>query len=135
MFLMPGSRARTLPKQRDLLGYQLAGSVTAANNLVISIGLVQGATPYLEFRDPNIANGDPFFRSIPNGSLFTINSGNTMGAANNVPFRLWILGFDNGGGISLGAINCVVGGASPTQIVGLEESVVQSPTGGNGGST
>lgn len=135
MFNMPGSRARPLPRQRDQIGYQLSASVTSGNNLVIGLNQVQGADPFLEFRDPTAANGGAYFRPIPSGAQFVINSGNTMGAANNTGFRLWILGFDNGGGISLGAINCSVGATAITQIVALDESVVQTTTGGNGGST
>lgn len=135
MFVMPASRARPLLRQRDLLGYQLSASVTSGNNLIIGLNQVQGADPFMEFRDPNIANGVPFFRAIPNGSQFVINSGNTLGSANATALRLWVVGFDNGGGISLGAINCSVGGATPTQIFQLDESSVQSPTGGNGGSS
>jgi hypothetical protein len=135
MFLSPASRARSLPRQRDQLGYQLAATVSG-NGLFIALSPVPGAGSYLEFRDPTVANGDPLFRQIPNLAQFNITSGNTMGAANATAFRLWVLAFENGnGGIVLGAINCVVGGASPTQIVALDETAVQSPTGNNGGST
>lgn len=134
MFGLPGNRARPLPRQRDLLGYQVLASPNG-NSLVISLNQVPGSDPFMAFRDPNIANGIPYFRPIPNGALFVISSGNTMGAASAVPFKLWVVGYDNGGGISVGAINCVVGASLPTQIAPLDESFVSSPTGGHGGST
>lgn len=136
MFLMPGSRARALPRQRDGLGYQLTALPTSGNNLIVTINQTQGAfDPFLEFRDPISANGDLFFRPIPNGGQFIINSGSTFATANNIPFRLWVLGFDNGGGITLGAFQSVTGGASPTAIAPLDESAVQTTTGGNGGNS
>lgn len=135
MFMMPGSRAGPRLKAYDQAPYQISTSITPDNSLIITLNQVPGPVPLIEFRDATSVNGDSIFRTIPSGSKFIINSGNTMGAANGVPFRLWALGFDNGSGISVGAINCLVGGASPTQIFGLDESSVQSPTGGNGGST
>lgn len=136
MFLMPASRARPgLQRQRDQLGYQLSATVTTGNALVITLSPVPGNNPFLEFRDPTLVNGDPVFRAIPNGAQFIISSTNTMGAANNTPLRLWVFGVDNGSGITLGAINCVTGGASPTAIAPLDEAALLTTTGGNGGSS
>lgn len=35
-----------------------------------------------------------------------ISSGSTLGTANNVPFRIWVVEFDDAGTLRLGAINC-----------------------------
>jgi hypothetical protein len=67
---------------------------------------------------------------------FTINAGNTLGTANGVPFRLWIVAINNGGTVLLGAFQSVTGGATPTAITPLVENDHQSTgPGTNGGSS
>lgn len=131
----PGSRVRARGRGRDALPYQIGATVTSGNDLIITLSQAPGSTaPWLEFRDPTSALGDPIYRTILNTN-FRIASGSTMGAINATAFRLWVVGFDNGGGISLGAINCSVTVTTNPQIVALDESSVQSPAGGTGGST
>lgn len=135
MFFPAGSRSRPRLRIWEPLPYQLSASVSS-NNLTIVLSQVAGqAAPWLGFRDATLTHGEPVYRLVQNGTTFTINSGNTLGTANNIPFRVWVVGFDNGSGIVLGVFQSVTGGATPTLVSPLDESTLQSPTGGNGGSS
>jgi hypothetical protein len=122
------------------LNVQLNGTVSS-NALTIAVKDRNGNDPsksspvIIPFRDPTIANGDPVFRALGSGLSITVPNGATLGTANAIPFRVWVVIFDNAGTLVLGVIVCVVGGASPTQIVALPESSPQSGTGISAGST
>lgn len=59
----------------------------------------------------------------------TISSGSTLGAVNNVPFRLWLVALCDAGGCKLGLINCRIGGSGiTTSIVTLNEFGYKSST-------
>lgn len=80
----------------------------------------------IPFRDATIANGDPVWLSITSAlSINTNATGATLGSSNNVPFRFWIVAFNNAGTVVLGLINC----SNSTTIFPLVESNVQSTTG------
>ncbi len=121
---------------------RLAASV-GSNNLTITVQGTNGSNPSatnpvtIPFRDPTIATGDVIARTVTAALSFTINSGNTMGVpANNQAFRLWVVAFDNGGTVALGAINCCSGAAAGPVIFPIDESTPQtSQSGTNGGST
>ena len=123
-----------------LQGGQLVASV-ASNNLTVAVKTIAGADPTpaspvtVTFRDAALAGGNQNPVAITAATSFTVNSGNGLGTANGVPFRLWVVGFNDAGAFRLGLINCVVGAASPTQIFPLLESMLQSSTGGNGGAS
>jgi hypothetical protein len=123
-----------------MLNGKLVASV-AANNLTIAVKTKAGNDPsagdpvLFVFRNATNATGDYTVIKQTVALSFTINSGSTLGTANGVPFRLWVVVLNNGGTVVLGAINCVAGGASPTQIGPLSEDVLQNtgaPT--NGGN-
>lgn len=59
------------------------------------------------FRNVTAANGLPEELSVTAASSLTISSGSTLGASNGVPFRLWVVGFNDGGTFRLGVINCL----------------------------
>ena len=59
--------------------------------------------------------------TITSALSFVVSSGSTLGTANNIPFRVWILIFDNAGTPKIGVINTVIGGATPTEIFRLFE--------------
>lgn len=114
----------------------------ASNNLTITLTTLLGVNPTVAdavaalFRSTNIAAGQPVQRQATSVKQFTINNGNTMGGRNNMPFRLWIVLFDNGVDVTLGAINALSqSGGIPTAIAALDESVLQTTTGANGGSS
>lgn len=88
-------------------------SVTAAANaLTINLLTASGATPspsspvYVSFRDPLASVGTLTTLSITSALSLVISSGSTLGVASAVPFRLWIVMFNDGGTPRLGVINC-----------------------------
>jgi hypothetical protein len=64
-------------------------------------------------------------------SINTNAVGATLGTSNNVPFRFWVVAFENAGAIVLALINCVNG----TQIVPLNEEQGHSATGMSAAAT
>ena len=83
--------------------------------LTIAIKGVDGNDPsatnpvYAVIRNATVANGDYSLITITAATSLVISSGSTVGATNSVAFRLWIVGFNDGGTFRLGAINCVSG--------------------------
>lgn len=113
--------------------YSLAAAV-ASNNLTITLNAANGNAPaasnsvFVPFRSATLATGTPSLVEITSALTIVLANGDTIGAANGVPFRLWVVLYNNGGTPVLGVINCVVGGASPTQVKGLNEALLVSPT-------
>jgi hypothetical protein len=90
---------------------------TAANPSVADPVVVQ-------FRDSTLTNGDPVSVSITGALSISTIVGATQGATNSIPFRLWIVLFNNGGTPVLGLINCL----TAAQVYALNETGVASST-------
>lgn len=132
MFLSPGSRARSPSKQREV-GYTL-GATVSGNIVTFTLSPAPGCNPYLEFRDPAIGSGRPYSRPITGTQFrFSDSFGSVLGS---VPFRIWLVGIDTGGGVALGGICCVsYSGTLPTGTFALDETLLITTTGGLTGST
>jgi hypothetical protein len=61
----------------------------------------------IAFRNATLATGNYVYRSITAALSITIPSTATMGASNGVPFKLWLVIFDDAGTLRLGVINCL----------------------------
>lgn len=89
----------------------LAASV-AGNALTISLTDAAGAAPsaaspvLIPFRSDTPASGATVLRQVTAATTLVISSGSTMGFVNATAGRLWIVAFDDGGTVRLGAINC-----------------------------
>lgn len=83
---------------------------------------------------PNTASGSPTpsIVKVTAATSVTVSSGSILGTSNNVPFRIWIVAFNNAGSLALGVINCLTG----TSIYPLRDSFNASSTaeGGVGGA-
>lgn len=97
----------------NLIGGSLVCSV-AASALTIAIKTDLGADPSptgdpvnVIFRNVTPATGDSAQLSLTAATSLTITSGATMGAVNALPFRLWVVGFNDAGTFRLGVINCM----------------------------
>jgi hypothetical protein len=114
----------------------------AANALTVAVKTKAGADPsatdpvHIVFRNATAATGDYSVVTLTAATSVVVSSGSTLGTASSVPFRVWVVGFNDAGTFRLGVINCVVGGSSPTQIFALDEFNVKSSTaeGGSGGA-
>lgn len=115
-------------------------ATVATNALTISLvgnnGSNASATnPVLiPFRDVTIGNGGPQIVSLQSTLSFTIASTNTMGCANAVACRLWIVAINNGGTTALCAFNALT--RATLSIAQLNEGVLwTSQAGTTGGGT
>lgn len=113
------------------INLQLNASV-ASNLLTVTITGNNGSTPsntnpvLVPFRDATVANGDPAWIAITSALSINTNAvGASLGSASsNVPFRFWVVLFNNGGTPVLGLVNCT----STGQIFALDETSVKSTT-------
>ena len=53
-----------------------------------------------------------------------LSSGSTVGATNNVPFRIWLVVFNDAGTLRLGLVNC----RSGISVLQLNSDVLRSST-------
>jgi hypothetical protein len=110
----------------------------AGNAETISIKTFSGNDPTagdpvkIVFRSATATDGGYEVLTLTAATSFTISSSSTLGASNGVPFRLWIVGFNDGGTFRLGVINC----RSGTDIYPLGGWSIASATaeGGAGGA-
>lgn len=79
----------------------------------------------LNFRDATLGAGDSGNVIVTSAlSINTNGIGASLGSSNGVPFRFWLVAFNNAGSAVLGLINC----STPTQIFPLNETALQSST-------
>lgn len=127
----------TTPKlASSALGYAdglINGTVVASvasNALTVSLKTRAGADPsaadpvLVVFRNAAAATGDYTVLTLTAATSVTISSGSTLGAVNATPFRLWLVGFNDGGVARLGLVNCLSG----LNIMPLDESSAASST-------
>lgn len=84
------------------------------------------------FRDST--NYDYDVLTLTAATSLVISSGSTLGATSTIPFRIWVVAFNDGGTFRLGAINCY-SSSGPT-ILRVHDDVSHSSTaeGGAGGA-
>lgn len=92
------------------------GTLTAAvgsGALTVAIKTKAGTDPsatdpvYILFRNATAATGDYTVLTLTAATSFVVSSTSTLGTANSTPFRLWVVGFNDGGTFRLGVINCL----------------------------
>jgi hypothetical protein len=112
-----------------------AASVSA-NVLTISLKGNNGSDPsvtnpvLIPFRDVTIATGTPSWVAVTSAlSINTNAAGATLGTANNVPFRFWIVAFNNGGTAVLALINASTDSSGTAAIYPLVPNQLASSTG------
>jgi hypothetical protein len=123
------------------INLQLNASV-ASNILTVAVKGNNGNDPstsnpvLVAFRDATAANGDPVWIAITSAlSINTNATGASLGSANGVAFRLWVVLFNNGGTPVLGLWQSVNGGSSPVAIYTLSEGAPASSTAISGSAT
>lgn len=88
----------------------------AASALTIAVKDRAGADPTssapsspvsVPFRNVTAATGDFSVLNVTAASSLVVSSGSTLGTVANVPFRLWIVAFNDAGTWRIGVINCV----------------------------
>lgn len=82
------------------------------------------------FRNVTAATGTFAQVVVSAATTLVISSGSTMGASSATAFRLWIVGFNDGGTFRLGAINCLSGTSIyPLSAWGIASSTAEGGAG------
>jgi len=116
-----------------LINGTLVPSVSG-NALTIAVKTLANADPsandpvLMAFRSATASSGAYNIYAITSALSVTVPSSQAVGTSNNVPFRIWCVGIDNGGTPELAVINCVTGGATPTAIASLQDDAIISTT-------
>jgi hypothetical protein len=85
----------------------------AANALTITLKGQNGSDlsasnpALIPFRNATLATGDYTWIALTANQTLTVSSGSTLGAVANQAFRLWVVGFNDGGTFRLGVIKTV----------------------------
>lgn len=101
---------------RTMLNGTLVATVNAGA-LTLAIKTLAGADPsaadpvYVLVRSATAATGDYAVLTLTAATSLVVSSGSTLGAANSVAFRGWIVGFNDASTFRMGVINCVVSAA------------------------
>jgi hypothetical protein len=88
-------------------------SSVGSNALTITLSGKDSADPSstnkvrVPFRNVTAATGDFAQVVVSAATTLTVSSGSTLGTFDGTAFRLWIVGFNDGGTFRLGVINCV----------------------------
>lgn len=115
----------------------------AGNAVTFAIKTLAGADPsatdpvFVAFRNVTAATGNYVTLQITAALSLVVTSGSTLGTvSSNVPFKLWLVLFNDASTVRLGIINTVTGGATPTNIYPLGQFPIASSTaeGGAGGA-
>jgi hypothetical protein len=115
--------------QVQMINGIIQGTV-ATNALTVAIKTIAGTDPsstdpvIVMFRDATAAVGDFTTLTLTGATSLTVPSSATLGTSNAVPFRVWIVGFNDAGVFRLGVINCSASGA----IYPLHDAMLSSST-------
>jgi hypothetical protein len=99
----------------------------AASAVTFAIKTLAGTDPSAS--DPTLfvfptATGGYAVRTVTAALSLVVSSGSSLGATNGVPFKLWLVAFDDAGTVRLGVINCWSG----TRLYPLNDGLVASST-------
>ncbi len=120
-----------------LLNGTIAAAV-ASNALTISIKGNDGNDPsagnpvYVVMRNAAFATGSFTLMALTAATSLVISSGSTLGATSATAFRIWVVGFNDGGTFRLGAINCRSGNS--IYQLGQGTTIVSSAAEGGAGA-
>lgn len=112
------------------------GSSTLTTTLLDEASSTPSSTsPVLvQFRSATITTGHfhDSMATITSATTLVLSNGSTLGTANSIPFRLWIVGIRDQGVFRMGLINC----RSGTNVCPLRDDVLMDsmPEGGTGGA-
>lgn len=101
------------------LGYPMIGGIltatASASALTIAVKTVAGADPTayspvkVFIRGQTAADEEYEAATLTAATSLVVSSGSTLGATSSVAFKLWVVGFNDGGTFRLGVINCLSG--------------------------
>lgn len=125
--------------QGTLVGKQLQfgdlinGTITESNGsnaATFALKTLAGSDPsssdpvIICFRNSTVGTGNYVYRTITAATSLVLSSGSTLGTTSSVAYKVWLVIFDDGGTLRLGAINCL----STTSIYPLGQVPLASST-------
>lgn len=132
------------PAQPDvsrISSFQYGLTVAASSSaLTISLTTAAGSTPspadpvFIQFRSATGTTGTVSPLAVTAATSLTISAGSTLGVTSSEAFRVWIVGFNDGGTFRLGAVNCSTWSTTAATIYGVLNSAAGT-FGGFGSST
>lgn len=124
-------------------GFSLVNGVIAASvasgALTISIKTLAGNNPsaldpvYVLVRGGTLANGDYSVMSLVAATSIVVSSGSSLGMSNTTPFKIYLVGFNDGGTFRLGAIG-VLPGEGGWPLLATDQLKSATAEGGAGGA-
>jgi len=110
-----------------------AGVLTIALKTLDGSALTALSPCRIGFRSATAATGSFSELTASSATTLTLSSGSTLGAVNDVPFRLWLVAVNDGGTLRLGVINTL---SSSLEIFPVNDHDLISSTseGGGGGA-
>lgn len=127
--------ALTLVAAGAVFNLGLAASVSG-NALTVAIKDAAGSDPsasspvVISFRNATASTGTPSTLSVSAAASLTVSSGSTLGASNNTPFHLLIVGFNDAGTFRLGVMNASASGVIyPCLSTGIASSTAEGGAG------
>lgn len=120
----------------SMINGTLVASV-AGSSLTVAIKNLAGNDPsaadpvYVLMRNAAAAAGDFTVMTLTAAVSLVISSGSSLGvAANNTAFKIWVVGFNDGGTFRLGVVNCLVGTSIfPLSGLGIASSTAEGGAG------
>jgi hypothetical protein len=117
-------------------------AAVASNALTLTLNGADGSAPtstnpiYWAFRSAVATSGALVIRQQTSALTLTITNGSTLGTLTNIPFRLWVVIFDDNGTLRLGVINRVANPPSIGNMYTVSEDIMCSAAaeGGAGGA-
>lgn len=126
----------TLLDNTPLFNGTLIATATASA-LTVALKTISGGDPsgsdpvFASFRSATVATGDNTVLTLTAASSLVVSSGSTLGTTNAVPFKLWIVGFNDAGTFRLGVINTLSGmNIYPLGQVPIATSIAEGGAGG-----
>jgi hypothetical protein len=107
-----------------------AGTLTIALKTTAGVDPSAGSPVVVYFRNVTGTSGDVVSLSVTAANSLVISSGSTLGVTSSTAFRIWIVGFNDGGTFRLGAINCSDG----SRVYPLNEGLASSTAEGGAGA-
>lgn len=111
----------------------LVGTV-AANALTIAVKGANGSDPsatnpvLFPFRSATATTGTPVWQTLTAAHSLVVPDTALLGTVNSVPFRLWIVEFDDASTFRLGVIQRITGGTTPTATAAVADNNLASST-------
>lgn len=131
----------SVPDVSRMSGFRAGLSATASTSaLTIALKTLSGNDPstadpvYINFRSATGTTGTTSPLAVTAATSLVISAGSTLGVTSATAFRIWVVGFNDGGTFRLGAINCSTLASGIATVYPLLEGIASSTAEGGAGA-